>query len=354
MEQFLYEKGKVKLMIRHNLTLSIKITCIIMTLVVVFYQISLTSENDFAHAYVLNNESIPDFNFAAAGDWGCTPISRNTVNNIIAKDPELVLGLGDYSYEDKANCWFQLINPIDHKMKIVIGNHDHRKYVINTTSYPSPSLLQQYMNHFNLSKQFYSFNHQNVHFIAMSTEVPYDNSSEQYTFVKNDLAEAVTNTNIDWIVVFYHRLAYSSPSLLDFLPDLRNTYHPLFGKYNVDLVMQGHSHNYQRSFPIEFNNRSTGKPIIADNNVTNYVNPKGQIFTITGTGGAYDFHRFTEPTAKFIAAQFNAYGYLNIDIVNNGTRLIGTFYNNNGSANDKFTIDKLTKKENYTHSIVPR
>ena len=39
-----------------------------------------------------------DFNFAAAGDWGCNVNTNNTVNNILNKNPELVLGLGDYSY----------------------------------------------------------------------------------------------------------------------------------------------------------------------------------------------------------------------------------------------------------------
>jgi predicted phosphodiesterase len=313
---------------------------IMLSLLVLLQEVIIINEYHLRYIYGLNVRTWPDFNFAAVGDWGCTPISRNTVNNIVSKDPELVLGLGDYSYEDKANCWLQLINPIDHKMKIVIGNHDNRKYATNVTSYPSPLLLQQYMDHFNLSKQFYSFNYENVHFIAMSTEAPYDYNSEQYKFVKNDLAETVTNANIHWIVAFYHRLAYSSPSLLDSLPDFRDIFHPLFAKYNVDLVMQGHSHNYQRSFPIEFNNSSTSKPIITDYNVTNYLNPRGQIFTITGTGGAYDYHKFTEPAAKYIATQFNAYGYLNIDIINNGTKLIGTFYNNNGSINDKFTIFK--------------
>jgi hypothetical protein len=38
-----------------------------------------------------------DFNFAAAGDWACTSDTTDTVNNIVDKNPELVLGLGDLS-----------------------------------------------------------------------------------------------------------------------------------------------------------------------------------------------------------------------------------------------------------------
>jgi hypothetical protein len=33
-----------------------------------------------------------EFNFAAAGDWGCTDDTTDTVNNILDKSPELVLG----------------------------------------------------------------------------------------------------------------------------------------------------------------------------------------------------------------------------------------------------------------------
>jgi hypothetical protein len=50
-----------------------------------------------------------EFNFAAAGDWGCTDNTKDTVNNIIDKKPELVVGLGDYSYENTADCWFDIV-----------------------------------------------------------------------------------------------------------------------------------------------------------------------------------------------------------------------------------------------------
>ena len=61
---------------------------------------------------------------AAVGNWGCTSNSQATVNNINSKNPELVLGLGDYSYESTPDCWFNEIKAFDSKMKISIGNHD--------------------------------------------------------------------------------------------------------------------------------------------------------------------------------------------------------------------------------------
>jgi hypothetical protein len=52
-----------------------------------------------------NNVS-KSFNFAAAGDFGCTSNTRKTVENMKKNDPELVLALGDLSYQKSANCWF--------------------------------------------------------------------------------------------------------------------------------------------------------------------------------------------------------------------------------------------------------
>ena len=142
-------------------------------------------------------QTLPNFNIGTVGDWGCNSNTQSTVNNIVGKNIELVLALGDYSYESTANCWLSIVDPIDHKMKITIGNHDDI----------SSSLLNQYMNHFGLSKQFYSFDYQNVHFVLMSTEVSFGIGSEQYNFVNNDLSKASEDPNIDWIVVLYHELS---------------------------------------------------------------------------------------------------------------------------------------------------
>ena len=129
-----------------------------------------------------------DFNFAAAGDWGCTDDTTETVNNIIDKNPELVLGLGDYSYEDSADCWLDIIQPIDNIMKISIGNHEVEE----------ESILAEYMNHFGLTSQYYSFDYQNVHFIALATESEYldmseDKAKEQLAFVTRDLEKPSAN-----------------------------------------------------------------------------------------------------------------------------------------------------------------
>jgi hypothetical protein len=144
-----------------------------------------------------------NFNFAAAGNWACTSDTTDTVNNILDKNPELVLGLGDYSYEESADCWLDIIQPIDNILKIAIGNHEIEE----------ESILTEYMNHFGLTSQYYSFDYQNVHFIALATESEYldmskDKAKQQLAFVKSDLEKASANPNIKWIIPFFHRMMY--------------------------------------------------------------------------------------------------------------------------------------------------
>lgn len=337
-----------QLLFRKSILL-IKITIVIIITMSALYQITFLKDSNYAHG-TLDSTSLPDFNFAAVGDWGCDRMANNTAKNILYKNPELVIGLGDYSYQDSADCWLNLIDPLAHKMKIAIGNHEHQIYTNNTNAYPSPSLLQQYMSHFNLTRQFYSFDYQNVHFVAISTEVPFERGSDQYKFVNSNLKKAASDPNIDWIVVFYHRLAYTSPALLNSLPEFRNTYHPLFEKYDVDLVLQGHSHNYQRTFPMIHNNRLSSEPFVTDNEINNYLNPVGQIFATVGTGGIPDIHNFTAPPSNFTAVQFKAFGFLNIEVLHNGTILEANFYENDGTIKDHFKIIKLNSNQKQSNS----
>ena len=269
-----------------------------------------------------------DFNFAAAGDWGCTDDTTDTVNNIVDKNPELVLGLGDYSYdEDPADCWLKKVKSINDKMKIAIGNHDMER-------------LNIYTNHFGLREQYYSFNYYNVHLVALSTELTYKPFSSQYEFVENDLSRAASDPNIDWIVVYFHKQMYASPSNHDDYPTLRSTYHPLFYKYGVDLVLQAHNHNYERTYPIKFNSNSPFNPTVTTTNTNTYTDPDGQIFATIGTGGV-SLYAFTGKADHFVK-QYGDFGILNIDVTNEpqSSSLTGKFYANNGKIIDQFIINK--------------
>jgi hypothetical protein len=254
--------------------------------------------------------TLSNFNFAAAGDWACTSHTTDTVNNIVDKVPELVLGLGDLSYEDTVDCWLEIVEPIDDNMKIAIGNHEVEE---------GEPKLTQYMEHFGLTEQYYSFDYQNVHFTVMSDYLPYEAGSEQYTFVQNDLAKAAADPNIDWIVIVHHDQEYASTKIHE-IPDeneWKEAHHPLFEQYNIDLVLQGHQHNYQRTYPIKYDSDTPISPIITERNRSTNTNPEGQIFLTVGTAGA-SLHSLNGNKAPYlITAQDEVYGFLNVDITAN-------------------------------------
>jgi predicted MPP superfamily phosphohydrolase len=308
-----------------------------------YYAYATTTNTTTTTSVTSTLPDIINFNFAAVGDWGCKSETTDTVINILDKSPELILGLGDYDYYGvNADCWLERVQPIDDKMKIAIGNHEVEM----------ESKLTQYIEHFNLTNQYYSFDYQNVHFIVMSDYVSWEIGSEQYRFVQNDLAKAATDPNIDWIMVTHHESAYISTrnyivqdnDNYDFEP-WKETYHPLFEQYNVDLVLQGHHHSYQRSYPIKYNVDTPRNPIITDRNTNTYTNPEGQIFATVGTGGAGLFPLNGNKAPYLITAQNEEHGFLNADVTNNNNNgtatLVGTFYSNNGGEmTDQFTITK--------------
>jgi len=276
-----------------------------------------------------------DFNFVAAGDFGCGRNANRTITNMLAQEPELVIGLGDLSYQKTADCWFDVVSPLDTdgRLKIAIGDNEM-----------FPAKLSEYMKHFKMDSPFYSFDYGNVHFLSMATAknkaIPYNETSKQYEFVKEDLKRAHENKSINWIIVYSFRTFYSSNTTHPGLDELQDLYHPLFKKNGVDIVLQAHNHNYQRTYPLMYNQTKTFTPIITDKGTEKYTgDQKGPIFITVGTGGE-DLYNFTGQ-APYVITQFQRHGFLNVDIVENGTKLNGIFYENRGKTDkDHFTIIK--------------
>jgi predicted phosphodiesterase len=279
-----------------------------------------------------------ELTISAAGDFGCSSNVGKSISNIKNKGADLFLALGDLSYESTAKCWFDKIKPIDSKTRINIGNHDD----------DSKKLLDSYLKHFGLSKQYYSFDFKSVHVLTMATELNYKKDSKQFNFVKGDLEKASQDPKIKWIIVNLHKPVYASPngcsaSSCEGSKTLRDVYHPLFDKNGVDLVLSGHVHNYQRSFPIKHNDDKPSKPTITSTNKHNYNNPGGEIYAIVGTGGA-SFNSLDGKSSFIASQQASRFGVLHLDITDN--KLEGTFLGNDGSVRDEFSITKSGANSN--------
>jgi Icc-related predicted phosphoesterase len=273
-------------------------------------------------------------NIVATGDWGCTENTRDTVANIKNLSPNLVLALGDYSYSTTPTCWLNIVKPIISITKINIGNHDDQSII----------LLRTYLNNFGLSKQYYSYNIKNIHILTMSTELPFAVGSKQYNFVLSDLKSATRNPSTKWIIVNLHIPLYTSPntcieSTCAGHKNLRETYHSLFDKFGVDIVLEGHIHNYQRSYPIACNPKNLSSPMVTSESGNNYNNPEGQIYVIVGTGGV-NLQGLSGKTSYTASQQDSKYGVLAMRFSEN--KLNANFLSNNGSILDQFNITKRT------------
>ena len=283
-------------------------------------------------------QAASDTHIVAAGDWHCTPDAAKTISVAKSLNPQLILGLGDYSSTETDECWVNLSKPVDSITQIAIGNHDNEY----------DGLANSYLNHYGLTNPIYSYDVKNVHVLTMATEDDFAAGSEQYNFVVNDLRKAANSPDIKWIIVTMHHPFYSSPnecSLEDCKGDkeLSQLYHPLFDKYGVDIVLQAHVRNYQRSFPIEFNQESPLNPTVTSTSKSEYKNPTGPIFAIVGTGGGELKHEL-DGTAPFMAYQQDTkFGIIDLHFSDNA--LDAKFVAIDGSTMDHFSLSKTAKKK---------
>jgi hypothetical protein len=238
-----------------------------------------------------------------------------------------------------------MIKPLATKIHTSLGNHDN-----------SYELVNQYLRDFKMAKPYYSFDFENIHFITIDTNAPVDVNSEQFKFVKTDLEQAASNKSITWIIPFFHFPAYSITSaetIKDVDPtdsiavtitsfeSLKNIYQPLFDKYGINIVLQGHAHNYQRTYPISYNASRPSSPIIKNTNNDTYQKPAGEIFLTVGTGGE-SLHEFIGYKPPYIVAgQDTLYGFLSLKFTGNGTSVTGKFYPKDRiNPVDEFTVTK--------------
>ena len=166
---------------------------------------------------------------------------------------------------------------------------------------------------------------------------------EQYQFVVNDLEKASTNSSsIDWIIVMFHKPFYSSLSshMQEYI--MREKYQPVFDKYGVDLVLQGHNHIYDRTLPLQFNPNNISQPIVDESNNTNkFFKPDGSIFSVIGTGGRSSHIILNQP--DYVVKQYNGFGFLSLDI--NGKELDAKFYDLGYKCKEKELKEKDLEEE---------
>ena len=264
-------------------------------------------------------------NIAVAADFGVTKNSVKTLENIHSSNPEVVLIPGDLSYST-AEEWIEFAEFMG-KTNIYIAFGDAEPM----------EEREKLLEYYGLNNNYYSFDYENVHFLSIDTT---DEKNEwgiisddkmQLNFIRTDLSHAYNDPEIDFTIVIMHLPMYSSGDGDSFM-DMRNELQPIFDLYGVDLVLNGHRHAYERTYPVMFNNTVT------DNEDCSYDDPDGQIYVTIGTGGAsHSPFKLKHPWS--VVQNHNDYGFLNIKLLNDGKTLYGEFVSNTGKVMDTFQIN---------------
>jgi len=307
----------------------------------------------------------------ALGDFGDGSVSQKAVMESITKytkdhRPDAWIWLGDNAYN----------NGKDEEYQKNVFDVYQQAFLQNLPIYPSPGnhdyagkhdpTLPSYFQIFDMpvsgqaggvpsrAESYYSVNYGPVHLVALDTEMQEksglqlkDGKGEQVEWLKADLAA----NKLPWVVVYFHKPPYSKGSHdsdveLD-MKSLRENMTPIFEQFKVDLVIAGHSHVYERSYPMrghvginETFDASTH--VVAKEKSSNHytVGPKGQgvIYVVSGSGGKFGGQRPGFPMKSMLYSNNQIGGSVILDVSKSTFEL--RWIQSDGVVGDYFSITK--------------
>lgn len=214
------------------------------------------------------------------------------------------------------------------------------------------------------SKAYYSYDYANIHFVSLDSygiealdKFLYSPDSKQMKWLEDDLKQ----NKQKWTMVYWHHPPYTMGSRnSDTEKDLRSIREnvvPLLERYKVDLVLNGHSHVYERSQMIKGHygmeatydskihavSSSTGRfdfskdscPYIKNSTVSDN---EGIIYVVSGCGASNGRSQANYPHNAMVYSNDKNGGALYLEV--EGNRLDAKFITEDGSVKDQFTILK--------------
>jgi len=224
------------------------------------------------------------------------------------------------------------------------------------------------------NKAYYSFDIGNVHFLSLdsygeedtgSTRM-YDTLGAQVTWIKADLA---ANKNKDWVVAYWHHPPYTKGShnsdTEDELVHIRENFIQILERMGVDLILCGHSHDYERSrlmgghygmestFDSATHNLSGSSALYdGSDNSCPYIkdsasNFRGTVYVVSGSAGQLGGTTAGYPHNAMYYSDATNGGAMMLEVQNN--RLDAKWICADGMIRDQFTMMKnINMKNEYT------
>ncbi len=261
--------------------------------------------------------------FIAGGDSRTDVVARDKVSQAMSDyDPDFVLFNGDMIADGNSqNQWDDFLNHMDtywvgnNGLTIPIipalGNHEE-----NSTNYYEQFALIA-------NERWYSIDWgAEIHIVVLDSEANLDDIIAQANWLEEDLEEHESSL---WKFVTFHRNVFRSNHeswTLAF-----DYWVPLFDKYHVDAVFNGHSHNYMRTKPINWTESNTTPQ-------SSYLN--GTMYVVTGGWGAplYDV-----TSGWWVAYNMKIHHFTMVDVFDNATLHLQA-KDDSGITFDEVWIDK--------------
>ncbi len=268
----------------------------------------------------------PDrFVFTAFADHGVTDAAEQNVRRALAHQPAFHLIMGDLSYANGNqpiwDRWFELIEPLASRVPLMVcpGNHEDERGIRFAT----------YLARFVLPHKelYYRFEYGSARFIMFNSQDYRD--TEQLRWFENELQQARRDPSVRWAIVCMHHPLYSST--VNRLNDSARiaVLEKLFDRYRPDVVLLGHHHNYERTYPLISMKPTSGHP-------SKYRKGGGVIYVTSGGGGKSLYDQTPEKPA-FTAKREKCYQYLRVTVTARSL-LVECYRTENNSLLDRFEI----------------
>ena len=207
----------------------------------------------------------------------------------------------------------------------VPGNHEYDQDPFHSEHSAKPNekhLARRWSQRFEFPKNGPKGSTENVFYVDVQgiRIIGLDSPGGQIELQAQWLESVLKNNPNRWTVVCHHHPIYSTSRGRD-NPQLRKYWQPLYEKYGVDLVLQGHDHSYGRSSPLTGHSHEEHgheHAQLSEANVATglrVVDPQGPVYVVSVSGPKMyplkDYPNDSDPFKKHIA---NTQLYQVIDI----------------------------------------